>query len=57
MEWMCGMTLKTAETLRLRLSDGLRRHHTFHNSLCLIEKKLEKNRVNESMRYSYSCYN
>ena len=42
MEWMCGMTLKTIETLRLRLSDGLRRHHTFHNSLCLIEKKLEK---------------
>ena len=56
MEWMCGMTLKTIETLRL--SDGLRRHHTFHNSLCLIGKKSsKKNRVNESMRSSSSCSN
>ena len=39
---MWGVTLKTTETLRLRLSDGLRRHHTFHNSLCLKGKKTRK---------------
>ena len=43
---MWGVTLKTTETLRLRLPDGLRRHHTSHNSLCLIEKKNYKNMGN-----------
>ena len=42
MGWICGTTLKTTETLRLRLPDALRRHHTSHNSLCLIEKTIEE---------------
>ena len=38
---MWGVTLKTTETLRLRLPDALRRHHTIHNHLCLIGKSIE----------------